>query len=535
MCTIALAIVFASLFGSMGVAQTTDGQRMTKEFIPGEAIAMFQVHPQAILQDPALRLAPIEVISASGKHHVGVDPVDILAVRVVIGMPGPGGPEFGAVVTLEKPLEIESLNDKVIDRTSKREVDGKTYYSIPDSPPNAVLHQISPTQWIVGTEYFVTRMLSDQITDGPLAHLTSQTVDNGQAQALIVVEPIRPILSGFVNQALLQAPEELQDLSRLPELLDSIELRYTAKTGFAGDMTLNASDDVSAEEMELVIEKTRLYGRDSMLESIPLLLNEEGPVADSMRAYGVRLVNTLFDMIRPQAKGRSIVINTSDIQVDVASASILVGLLLPAVQAAREAARRMSCQGHLKQFALAVHNYHSVHKKLPSNISDKEGKPLLSWRVSLLPYLEENELYSQFRLDEPWDSAHNRPLAQRMPELFVCPSSPQIPGKTAYQVPLGKGLSMLADNPLRFRDIIDGTSNTVMIVETSPEWAVDWTAPDDWTYDADEPLAGLGGHHPGGFHVAMFDGSVRFVTLAIDPTLWYQLLTRAGREVIEGF
>ncbi|WP_417746235.1 DUF1559 domain-containing protein [Rosistilla oblonga] len=520
---------------SIAVAQPGSDGRMSKEFIPGEAIAMIQIHPRAILQDPAMRLAPIEVASAAGINYVGIDPIDVLTVRLVFGMPGPGGPEFGVVATLDKPIEIESLNPNVIDPESKREVDGKTFYAIPNSPPNAVLHQISPTQLIFGTEYFVTQMLADRITGGPLAHLASQTVDNGQAQALIVVEPIRPILSGFVNQALLQAPEELQDLSRLPELLDSIELRYAAKTGFAGDMTLNASDDVSAEEMELVIERTRLYGRDTLLQSIPQLLNEEGPVADSMRAYGVRLTNTLFDMIRPKAKGRSIVINTSDIQVDVASAGMLVGLLLPAVQAAREAARRMSCSNNLKQLALAVHNYHSVYKKLPSNIVDKQGKPLLSWRVALLPYLEQNELYSQFRLDEPWNSAHNLPLAERMPALFACPSGPQLPGKTAYQIPLGENLSMLSDNPLLFRDIIDGTSNTVMMVETSPELAVDWTAPEDWTYDANDPLGGLGGHHPGGFHVSMLDGSVRFVTLEIDPELWYKLLTRNGREVVEPF
>ncbi|QDS89441.1 hypothetical protein EC9_36410 [Rosistilla ulvae] len=521
--------------GSIAVAQPASDGRMSKEFIPGEAIAMIQIHPRAILQDPAMRLAPIEVASAAGIHYVGIDPIDVLTVRLVIGMPGPGGPEFGVVATLDKPIAIESLNPNVIDRENKRDVDGKTFYTIPNSPPNAVLHQISPTQLIFGTEYFVTQMLSDRITGGPLGHLVSQTVDNGQAQALIVVEPIRPVLSGFVNQALLQAPEELQDLSRLPELLDSIELRYAAETGFAGDMTLNASDDVSAEEMELVIERTRLYGRDTLLQSIPQLLNEEGPVADSMRAYGVRLTNTLFDMIRPKAKGRSIVINTSDIQVDVASAGMLVGLLLPAVQAAREAARRMSCSNNLKQLALAVHNYHDTHKKLPSNIVDKQGKPLLSWRVALLPYLEQNELYSQFRLDEPWNSPHNLPLAERMPALFACPSGPQVPGKTAYQVPLGKGLSMLSDNPLRFRDIIDGTSNTVMFVETSPELAVDWTAPEDWTYDANDPLGGLGGHHPGGFHVAMLDGSVRFVALEIDPVLWYKLLTRGGLEVVEPF
>src|SRR5437588_6801844 len=101
----------------------------------------------------------------------------------------------------------------------------------------------------------------------------------------------------------------------------------------------------------------------------------------------------------------------------------MVALLLPAVQAAREAARRAQCTNNLKQIGLAMHNYHSSNNCFPPAFTtDRDGKPLLSWRVLLLPYLECSSLYANFHLDEPWDSPHNRPLVNQMPSVFACPS-----------------------------------------------------------------------------------------------------------------
>ena len=107
----------------------------------------------------------------------------------------------------------------------------------------------------------------------------------------------------------------------------------------------------------------------------------------------------------------------------------LVALLLPAVQSAREAARRSQCSNNLKQIALAMHNYHDVNGCLPAAyIADKDGKPLHSWRVALLPYLERSDLYERYNFNEPWDSPNNLQVAQQMPEVFRCPSCPFTPG-----------------------------------------------------------------------------------------------------------
>jgi len=114
-----------------------------------------------------------------------------------------------------------------------------------------------------------------------------------------------------------------------------------------------------------------------------------------------------------------------------ASGPIAVALLLPAVQAARESARRMQGSNNLKQQLLAMHNFHDTHNGFPAAYStNKDGKPLLSWRVHILPYIEQQPLYNEFKLDEPWDSEHNKKLIAKMPQVFRSPNSTARPGMT---------------------------------------------------------------------------------------------------------
>jgi prepilin-type processing-associated H-X9-DG protein len=219
-----------------------------------------------------------------------------------------------------------------------------------------------------------------------------------------------------------------------------------------------------------------------------------------------------------------------------ASAGILVALLLPAVQAAREAARRTEDANNLKQLGLALLNYEDSHKRLPARaIFDKQGKPLLSWRVQILPYLEENELYQEFHLDEPWDSEHNKALIEKMPLAYKHPEFDR-PGMTLYQAVVGKGCVFDGNEGMRLASISDGTSKTIMVVEAAPSKAVPWTKPDDWELDENNPVKNLGGLMPGGiFNVLFVDCHVEGLTDTIDPRVFKSMLTRNGGEPIPNF
>ncbi len=117
-----------------------------------------------------------------------------------------------------------------------------------------------------------------------------------------------------------------------------------------------------------------------------------------------------------------------------------IGLLLPAVQKVRESAARMQSSNNLKQISLAIDNYEAANGNMPAAaICDPAGKPLLSWRVAILPYIEQANLYSQFKLDEPWDGPNNSKLIAAMPKTYALPGDPPADGQTHYRVFVGNG------------------------------------------------------------------------------------------------
>jgi hypothetical protein len=208
-------------------------------------------------------------------------------------------------------------------------------------------------------------------------------------------------------------------------------------------------------------------------------------------------------------------------------------------------ADRTRSNNNLRQMALAMINFSdATGGGLPANaIVDKAGKPLLSWRVAILPYIEENPVYMQFKLDEPWDSKHNKKLLERMPKIYA----PTITGKPAkanstyYQLFTGpdtpfnpksiRGNGASSFGPRFPAQFTDGTSNTILIVEAGKP--VEWTKPDDTVYDAKKPIPKLGGLFREGFHIALADGSSRFIGRKFDEMMLRAAITPSGGEIID--
>lgn len=254
-----------------------------------------------------------------------------------------------------------------------------------------------------------------------------------------------------------------------------------------------------------------------------------------MISYGNRLADLLIRDMTPKRDGRRLTL-TATPGGGITTQAVLVALILPAIQSARFAARRTSSMNHMKQLGLAMHNYYDAYRQLPVNERgrDEDGKPYLSWRVHLLPFVEEIELYEQFHLDEPWDSEHNIKLLDKMPAVFEHPNTPVPPGFTVYQVPMGDEFMFKRNAVTRFRDVIDGLSNTIMIFESNPDSAVEWTRPDDVEIDMDNPLAVMG-NQGGAFNATYGDGSVRGIPITIDKEDFKALLTPAGAEITPEF
>jgi hypothetical protein len=176
-----------------------------------------------------------------------------------------------------------------------------------------------------------------------------------------------------------------------------------------------------------------------------------------------------------------------------------------------ENARRRPVENNLKQITLGTINRTDINGgKMPAvAILDKTRKPLLSWRVTILPYIEQDALYKEFHLDEPWDSDHNKKLIAKMPKVYAGPSAKlNEQGKTVFLAPTGKGTAWPGTDELRYpASFIDGTSNTILFVVADDAHAVEWTKPDDLTIDPKKPQTGLA-VMGGRFMFGMADGSV---------------------------
>ena len=202
-------------------------------------------------------------------------------------------------------------------------------------------------------------------------------------------------------------------------------------------------------------------------------------------------------------------------------------LLLPSVARVEQTGPLMRATKSLQQIATAMHDFASAHEGRlpPAAIYNKDGQPLLSWRVLLLPHLDEDVLYNQFRLDEAWDSLHNFPLVQRMPIVYATPSGLAVrvpPGTTFYQVFVGNGTAFEGRRGLHLPDDFpDGMSSTILVAEAGE--VVPWSQPMDLPYVADGPLPPLGG-----IFADPKRGGRQFLVVFADGSVW-----RVRREVSE--
>jgi hypothetical protein len=248
-------------------------------------------------------------------------------------------------------------------------------------------------------------------------------------------------------------------------------------------------------------------------------------------------IKTVLPLLLPEAKGDKLVLTLTE--ENGKTKKIMDELIKPAIVSARGAAAHAQSANNLKQIMLAMHVYHDVYRHFPAAYGmKKDGTKLLSWRVYLLPYLEQDALYKEFHLDEPWDSEHNKKLIPKMPKLFASPSLPEElakKGMASYVAPVGEKTIFEGSEGTFIGKISDGTSNTIGILEADAEHAVIWTRPDDLKIDWKDLKKGLEiwkGGNTSTFIVALCDGSIRNISEKVDPALLKRLLQMNDGEPV---
>ncbi len=204
---------------------------------------------------------------------------------------------------------------------------------------------------------------------------------------------------------------------------------------------------------------------------------------------------------------------------------------------ARTTLRWVDSMQQLAKIGSAINGFHKATGFLPPAAirEPKTGKPLLSWRVAILPWMGSRDLYKQFHLDEAWDSPHNKALLAKMPyEYAPLGHKPKEPFTTFYQAFVGPGTAfepLPNKGKLRLSNIHDGAAITLAVVDAGS--AVPWTKPEDLPFQLDQPLPPVGGSFKDGFNLVCLDGSVFSVARSFDERLLKALITRDGGEPID--
>ncbi|UUO05733.1 DUF1559 domain-containing protein [Blastopirellula sp. J2-11] len=511
------------------------------EYVPDNAVGVGFLRAEPLLTSSVVKNYPVEVAQAFGAKYLGFDPMRITSIVLIATPPTPEKPmpDVVAVVKTSETLQGETffanigeLVDEMADQETVNEVfaglKGKAFFTEAYPLDYLAAHQLDEHTFLLGSLTAVAEIA----TNGPHAKLTQPAQmladAGGDADAVLMfnVAPVRDQINGIVAQQ--EIPFPFTVYKQIPDSTKSITLSgyFTNKMALA--LKIDAVDEEAAKKLEYMAGFTMGMARAAMLGEAQKLADSEDEIEAAMGKYQTRMSESMLDLLEPKRDGNALVIQFEQGEdkiaaTNVAIVGVLIALLLPAVQSARDAARRMASSNNLKQIALAMHFFHDTNGSFPPQaITDKEGKKLLSWRVMILPFLEQNALYEQFHLDEPWDSEHNIKLIEQMPAIYRNPRSMAPEGYTTYMGSLGKGMffeqpaatpeGKLFAKGIGFRNITDGTSNTIMCVEANDEAAVVWTQPSDLEVDLMNVWKNLGKSQLGGFNAAYCDGSVRFIS-----------------------
>jgi Protein of unknown function (DUF1559) len=518
---------------SLAVSAQTPTQQLDVKYIPADSIAMISVRPNEISKLDEFKFMPTEVATAAGMEQVGIDPLLIERIDLVIGMPGPTGPLFGAMITMTEPVVMENLNARLFVDDWQTDGDFRVR-TLADMPPGTILLELDDRHAILGTEFFVKTMAGGDNEAGALSAIVGKIKSDQHALVVATLDSLRPLLEGGLAQAEGQIPQPIaDDVAVLAGEVDHVAVRMMMGQKGKTQIVIAGQDESGAKEIESSLANLIAFAREQIVAQMQSQMMGDSPTEQAMKAYFERMSNTVGDMIKPK-RNKERVITELDMQNSTVTIGVLTGLLLPAVQSAREAARRMSSSNNLRQIGLAIHNFADAYRKLPAPaIPNEDGEALLSWRVTVLPFLEEAQLYNEFHLDEPWDSEHNLTLLPRMPAVYRHPSSTAPEGHTVYLAVVGEETGLMPDMGLTFANITDGTSNSILAVEVDDAAAVPWTSPQDYTPDQDDILKDLRVNGPSGaFNALFFDCSLHMISSTIDPEVLWGLFTRAGGEPV---
>ena len=521
-------------------------------FLPGDTKMLLAVRPGSLLRRRDIQSL---VNSMRQERMLGpafvVPPEDIEQLLVFWegdpqAHPGPSPPFSGVVLRMAKPQDWNGMLKQFINPNQQEaRHDGQSYVRVePNGPPSSWGFYLPDDRTLVAAPESLLRDLIEDRNAAPPRQSWDEAwkkIAKGQLNLAVDTRWLRrrigpgPAGPGYPPQARFI----LETLSPLLEKARSYAVGIDASDRqITMDLQARAGSEEDAKPVADTLQAFVTLGKNAAQG----MRQEFGrkPGGGEAMEWILRAVDSLLDKARIDTS-EGFVHLRAETSVDLAEG---IQLLVPAVTAARAANRRAVSMNNLKQIGLALHNYNAANNAFPAQVlyGGKTGKVPYSWRVAILPYIEQQELYKAYNFDEPWDGPNNRKLLDKMPAIYSHPDgngTPSSQSKTSYFTFAGPTTALYSGpRPEREADRIepqvqqftDGTSNTIMVVEAQRD--IPWTKPEDIPFDPNVPLPELGGFTPDGFNALFADGSVRYITKSIAPQVLKALITRAGGEVI---
>jgi|GEM_PF-1243675 len=445
------------------------------------------------------------------------------------------------ILAFSAPFDEARVREANIPGAGESTANGKKFWS--DPATDLAIHFHSDRVIVVGPSVAVRAFLSlKPAKEGPLANALALAASGGRH---VVAAASTSLASGPLPVNL---PNEVSPLLRA----DSVSMGLVFGGGAKLDIRASYKTAAEAENAEKALRNAAAEGRKKIAEmktKFETELKGNGkvrPVRQLPEAagslFGLGAMNTFDEWLAdpPLVRDGSEIAATFTMGslggTYLGVAAMSVGLMLPAVDKVREAAARASDSNNLKMIGLAMHSYSDTYGRLPNpswGTKVVNGQPTgnLSWRVALLPYLEHDALYRQFKLDEPWDSEHNKKLIPLMPKVYSSPVAPTPPGLTHYKAFVGpQALFSRPATRYGVSNIPDGSSNTIMVVEGGT--SVTWTKPDDFEFDPTGALPPIAPPGKAGFNALLADGSVRFIRSTIPEATLKLLIQPADGMVL---
>ncbi|MDB5384481.1 MAG: hypothetical protein JWM11_127 [Planctomycetaceae bacterium] len=521
--------------------------RLDLTYVPADTFAALVIHPRRIFEHPVVKAIreqlPPEILNADspdiafgpigqmnrmtaefGLAPQYVDEFVILldksvAQEAATGFQN-GPPEFGVIVRNSAPIDFESVIvalTKNLQGIDVQDCEGVSLLVGKEPNENVAIGFINDSVLIVGQAEFVKKMIAAR----------DSTVANSPLTKRLDAAGNKMLVSAFDASAVEATLKET--VTQLPPFAALFSGYILGAQEAAITFDLDATELVQIE-MQFKTEQlaSGLFG---LLDSYwtwakgEIVKAQESMKNDPLQAPFIPYVTQFVEETKFLNSGKMLSFTIPHPK----NCEKLPELMKPAFAAARHSADEMRKRNQLRQIGLAFHNYHDTFNGFPAlnGPSDKDQPhPGLSWRVYLLPYLDQAALYQQFKLDEPWDSENNKKLISKMPKVFG--TNPE--GKTSVHVFTGKGAPFQNDVGLRISNITDGTSNTLLAVEAGDDVADVWTKPGGLVFDPENPLKCLGTIKK--FSALFMDGATRSLQ-DIDPALFSKLVQYQDGEVVE--